>query len=328
MVAAPTAPPRWPATMRGTSTDPSALPTATLFPQVRRAPSWWPARPDVAPALPAGERVDLAGRGRTLVVDRPGPVPDAPPVVLLHPLSCTAHLAWSESAAALGARHRLIALDQRWHGRGIRSDRFRLEDCADDVAALLDHVGLERAVLLGYSMGGAVAQLTWRRHPDRVAGLVLGSTARHFTGRGLDRVAVGALGALGAPAARATGALVDRHGARLSDVPDLGGRLWRVDAWRATSAWHLPEVLGELGRFDSRGWAGRIDVPTAVLVTEGDRTVPARRQRELAEAVPGATAWSVPGGHTSLILGVRRWAPVAAQALAQVVARAQRRHAA
>ena len=50
---------------------------------------------------------------------------------------------------------------------------FRLEDCADDVVAMADAIGLDRFVVLGYSMGGAVAQLLWRRHRDRLVGLVL-----------------------------------------------------------------------------------------------------------------------------------------------------------
>ena len=53
----------------------------------------------------------------------------------------------------------MIAFDQRWHGRGIRSPRFRFVDCADDVAAVMDELGVEQAIIAGYSMGGAIAQL-------------------------------------------------------------------------------------------------------------------------------------------------------------------------
>ena len=81
----------------------------------------------------------------------------------------------------------MVAPDLRGHGRGIRSRRpFRLEDCADDLAALVEQLGCGPVVVVGYSMGGLVAQLLWRRHPDLVAGLVLCSTARVFLpgGRG------------------------------------------------------------------------------------------------------------------------------------------------
>src|SRR2546423_791782 len=49
--------------------------------------------------------------------------------------------------------------------------------CADDAAALLEHLGIRRAIVAGYSMGGPIAMLTWQRHPELVAGLVLGATA-------------------------------------------------------------------------------------------------------------------------------------------------------
>jgi len=55
-------------------------------------------------------------------------------------------------------------MDHRGHGRGIRSAKpFRLADCADDVAALADRLGIETFIPVGYSMGGTVAQLMWRR---------------------------------------------------------------------------------------------------------------------------------------------------------------------
>ena len=66
---------------------------------------------------------------------------------------------------------------------GIRADRaVRLADCADDAVAALDVLGIERAIAVGYSMGGPIAQLVWHRHRDRTAGLVLCATAHRFRG--------------------------------------------------------------------------------------------------------------------------------------------------
>src|SRR2546427_10570624 len=118
------------------------------------------------PRLPPGRYVDLPGRGRTWVIDAPGPV-GAPTLVLLHGLSATAALNWFTTFPTLARRFRLVAPDLRGHGRGIRSNRtFRLEDCADDIAALADALGIERFIPVGYSMGGPVAQLVWHRHPE------------------------------------------------------------------------------------------------------------------------------------------------------------------
>ena len=76
----------------------------------------------------------------------------------------------------------MVALDHRGHGKGLRTWWFRLEDCADDAVAVAAALGIDRFVAVGYSMGGPVAKLAWRRHPDRVAGLVLCATAYRFTG--------------------------------------------------------------------------------------------------------------------------------------------------
>ena len=103
-------------------------------------------------------------------------------MVLLHALGCTAYLTWAPLLERLSRDYRVVAFDLRWHGRGIRSPKFRFEDCADDVPAVLDVLGIDRAVVVGYSMGGAIAQLTWVRHRHRVSGLVLCSTARNYRG--------------------------------------------------------------------------------------------------------------------------------------------------
>ena len=60
---------------------------------------------------------------------------------------------------------------------------FRLADCAADAAAVLRELGVAPAVVVGYSMGGAIAQLVARDHPDVVSGLVLSGTAQHFQDR-------------------------------------------------------------------------------------------------------------------------------------------------
>src|SRR5437763_16574662 len=101
--------------------------------------------------------VELPGRGVTRVWECPGP-PAAATVMLIHGVTFTAELNWAGVLEALGRHFRVVALDQRGHGHGIRANsRFRLEDCADDVAALAAVLGIERFVAVGYSMGGIVA---------------------------------------------------------------------------------------------------------------------------------------------------------------------------
>jgi pimeloyl-ACP methyl ester carboxylesterase len=274
--------------------------------------------------IPAGRMLDLPGRGRTFVIDVPGPTPTAPTVVLLHALGCTAYLSWAMSIGELSRSYRVITMDQRWHGRGIRSPRFRFADCADDVAALLDELGVERAVVAGYSMGGAVAQLMWRRHPERVAGLVLCSTARNYRGASRERLFFPVLTAAMHPLSRHALTRVERVAAELPETPSMeitDHASWGRSEFRSTSAWSMPEVLGELGRFNSADWVGEIDVPTAVVVTTSDHTIPERRQRRLAAAIAGATVHEAPGGHASIVLGAATWVPVFQGAVTDVVER-------
>jgi pimeloyl-ACP methyl ester carboxylesterase len=88
--------------------------------------------------------------------------------------------------APLSAGRRVIAPDLQSHGRTADVDRpIRYETLADDVAALLDHLGVVRADLFGYSMGGAAALQVAIRHPDRVGKLVVASTS---SGTGSDAV--------------------------------------------------------------------------------------------------------------------------------------------
>src|SRR4051794_18844207 len=243
--------------------------------------------------LPAPRLIELPGRGRTCVIDAPGPE-GAPTVILLHALATTAALSWYPSVAALSEHYRVIAFDQRWHGRGIQSEHFRLADCADDVVAVADALGVERFMLVGYSMGGAVAQLTWKRHRDRVEGLVLAATARNFRGKATERLwfamTASAMSRCGGRAPRSmlkVGRAWSAAPAGLSTAVDRVAP-WAMSEFRSTSMWSILAALDEVGRFDSATWIRQVDVPTSVIVATRDRFIPTRRQRRLAASIPGA----------------------------------------
>jgi len=132
------------------------------------------------PLLPVGRRIELPGRGTTFVRYVEGPV-NAPTLLLLHGWLASGGLNWFHTFEVLSKHFNLLAVDMRGHGRGIRSGRrFRLADCADDAAATLDALDIQSVIAVGYSLGGPVAQLLWRRHCDRVDGLVLCSTAHRL----------------------------------------------------------------------------------------------------------------------------------------------------
>ena len=278
--------------------------------------------PDLPP-LPEGRWLDLPGRGRAFVIDTGAPTPGAPTLLLFHGLATTALLTWFSVVEDLSREYRVVMFDQRWHGRGIPADRFRLDDCADDAAAVLDALAVDRAVCVGYSLGGALAQTFWHRHPERVAGLVLCSTAMTWRGHAGEAGFYLLLRLLNLPL-RSRGRT--RVAALLASLPESaipGPDLstWAWAEFRSTSAWSLPEVLGELGGFDAQPWMARVDVPTAVVVTARDRAIPTARQRRLAETVPGATVLEAPGGHTSIVFDPEHWRPLFLQAVRDVVER-------
>jgi 3-oxoadipate enol-lactonase len=244
--------------------------------------------------------VYLPGRGRTVVREVPGP-PGAPVLVLLHGVTLTAALNWAGVLEQLGRRYRVLLFDQRGHGEGLPAHPFRLEDCADDVAAIAAHFGVPRVVAVGYSMGGLVAQLLWRRHPDLVAGLVLCSTTRNASGALWEQSAALAMPGLLTAAAWLPpmyAMRADMVGSALLDHDtDPLDRRWALSQMRRTSLVDALAAMRAVCEFSSHAWIGGVDVPTAVLVTRHDLVVPAHRQWKLARAVPGSTVIELDGGH-------------------------------
>jgi len=263
--------------------------------------------------LAPGREVVLPGRGTTWVRDLAGPTPDAPAVLLLHGWTVTADVNWSTSYRALQRRFRVLAMDHRGHGRGIRSRRpFRLEDCADDAAALCQELGVERIVACGYSMGGPVAQLLWRRHRDLVGGLVLCATGRRF-GSDRQRARILAISLLGAsvaslavtPLVRAklVGRVLD---ARIGGDPRLA---WAGEQVRRNDPAAVLQAGAALASFDSRAWISAVDVPTTVIVTTRDQVVALSRQQHLAAAIPDARVEEVPGTHAVVVEAPQLFVP-------------------
>jgi len=245
--------------------------------------------------------VELPGRGVTRVWDYAGP-PGAQTLMLIHGLTFTAELNWGKTFAPLAQHFRVVAIDLRGHGDGIEvGPRFRLEDCADDIAALAEVLGIVRFVAVGYSMGGMVAQLLYRRHPSLLSGLVLCATARNVLGSPAERLTALALPAATA-AIRWNPFLMPMSAeflgmALLGPVDDPAtARQARAQLRRTTLATALSAIQA-VCEFTSHSWIGQVDVPAAVVVTARDRLVPVTRQLRLARAIPGASVHEVDGDH-------------------------------
>ena len=275
--------------------------------------------------VPEGRVVDLPGRGSTFVTVTPGP-PGAPTLLLLHAVGCTGLLTWFPAIPELAKRYEVVTFDQRWHGQGIMSEEFSLHDCADDVAALIEALGLEDVILGGYSMGSIIAQRTWRQHPELVSGLVLGATTDRFRSSPHEMVFFEAMAmsmaALRGLSRSRTAMAAARAGARMLDIDhpeDLHD--WALAEFRSTSPWAVAQALAALGRHHSTPWLRRIDVPTAVVVMKRDHVIPPERQRALALRIPGATMHEADTGHAGCVLSAEAFVPVLAEAYASVAAR-------
>ena len=275
------------------------------------------------PALPHGRMVALPGRGSTFVREQSGP-PGAPVLMLLHGWAATADLTWRHCYGPLAQQFRVLAIDHRGHGRGIRhAEPFRLEDCADDVATLAAQLGIERLIPVGYSMGGPIALMLWQRHRPLVEGLVLCATSAVFGPtprlRALFGVAAGlsATGTAGTVSSLASTALgaVSRLNSRRGDVP------WGVEELARHDWKQVIEAGHQVGRYDARAWINSVSVPAAVVATTDDDVVPARHQIALAHAIPSATLRMLPGGHHSCVTEPDQFASALVDACREVADR-------
>lgn len=264
----------------------------------------------LTPKLPPGRFVDLGERGTIIVRDFGGP-PGAPVVALLHGWTATADLNWFKSYDTLGERFRVIAFDHRGHGTGVRSKQpFRLEDCADDVADVTAALGADTFIPIGYSMGGPIAQLVWKRHRERVTGLVLCATAPYFAARRNERRML--LGLTGL----ATMARVAPEGAKvwLTEQLYLQRKTMQWEPWAiqqaATHDWRMVLEAGrEVGNFSSTEWLADIDVPVSNVLTMRDQVVPLRRQVKLFEQIPDTEAFRIDGMHDAAVANADRFVP-------------------
>ncbi|PXW35684.1 UNVERIFIED_CONTAM: 3-oxoadipate enol-lactonase [Williamsia faeni] len=266
--------------------------------------------------LPDGHMVYLPGRGSTYVTDS-GPK-DKPAIFLLHSVLTNGLLCWYPLIPALNKEFRVITLDQRWHGRGLRNRPFDLDDCADDVVALADALGIDTFTAAGFSMGGGVAQLTWRRHRSRVSGLILCSTGPYFGSNDPKRQT--SMSNIGKVMKLIHPPDVQPNAAKLDDrtVPDS---LWAVRQFLATPVSRLGRLGDGMARFDSRPWLSEIDVPSAVLISTRDRVIPPARQHLLADNIPGIKTFEVDGGHACCVLEAELFIPVFLEAAKDVAAR-------
>ena len=232
-------------------------------------------QPPVPPQdYPPARTVVVPGRGEFFLRDSGGP---GPVVLLLHGWVGSADLNFGAMYPDLiDAGYRVLAIDHRGHGRGLRPlEPFRLVDCAADAAGVIRELGVAPAIVYGYSMGGAIAQLVARDHPDVVSALVLSGTAQHWRDDELKRAwrAMPLVG-LGLSLAPGSGWRVALKRAGFEPGQTMS---WLHSEMTRHSARAIAEAGRELGRFDSRPVAATVTVPHSGARNDRGRRGPARK---------------------------------------------------
>ena len=208
---------------------------------------------------------------------------------------------WRPQAEALAkAGCRVITPDLRGFGEsGLGSGTVNMDVYADDIVALLDHLGIDRAVVGGMSMGGYVLFNLLERHPDRVAVPLF-----IVTKAGGDDEAGKARRTALADAARNQGSLpvaevfrsVLFAPATLTEAPEL---VKEVFGWmRATAP--LGAAAGLIAMRDRKDYApllGTFSQPALVIGADQDQAIPGDNSRIIAEGLPDAKLCVLPGGH-------------------------------
>jgi pimeloyl-ACP methyl ester carboxylesterase len=219
------------------------------------------------------------------------------PIVLVHGFASNKEVNWVSPGWVLtltGAGRRVIALDNRGHGASAKlynPAAYHSSIMAEDVRALLDHLSLPRADVMGYSMGARITAYLVLAHPRRVRSAVLGGLGFHLVGEG-------GIGGLGPSETIARGL----EAPSLADVTDATARLFRSFAEQTRSDRRaLAACLRGSRQTLSRAEVSRIAVP--LLVAVGGKDLIAGSPHELAALVPGARALEIPNRDHMLAVG-------------------------
>ncbi len=218
------------------------------------------------------------------------------PLVLLHGFSLDLRM-WDAQVGWLARDHRVVRYDMRGHGRSAEAGAPFSHH--EDLAGLLEELGLERAVLVGLSMGAEVAIDFAIAHPERVSGLVLASPGLSgYQPQGSFEWMGAVMTALQAGDARAaTRAWVETPLMRIEGDPgaDAAMRVIALDNW---DVWTGDPSLRRRLDPPAVGRLAEIDAPTLVLVGAADLLDTRAVADTLAARVPGAEKVTVPGaGH-------------------------------
>ena len=216
------------------------------------------------------------------------------PIVLVHGFASNKEANWinpSWVSTLTAANRRVIALDNRGHGRSSKlyePDDYHTDRMASDVEALLDHLGIAQADVMGYSMGARITAFLALRSPQRVRSAILGGLGSHL----VDKVGLpmSIADAMEAPS--------------LADVKDVNGQMFRRFAEQTKSDLRaLAACIRGSRQVMTEGQFSGLKPP--VLIAIGTKDDVAGSAHDLAALIPGARALDIPDRDHMLAVGDR-----------------------
>lgn len=218
------------------------------------------------------------------------------PIVFLHafPLNRTM---WAQQEAALSSQFRIITIDLRGHGE---SDaplwRYTLDQTAEDVRSLLDHLAIQQALFVGLSMGGYILFAFYRKYADRVKGMVLADTkAQADTAEGKEgRFQMAQLAYKQGPSAIADLTLPKLLSpATIQSKPEIVQRIRTMIEGNQMSG-IVGDLMAMAERPNSVPFLKEITCPTQIIVGDLDQATPPTDATLLAEQIPHARLAIIP----------------------------------
>lgn len=227
---------------------------------------------------------------------------EGPPLILIHGVGASRH-SWDGLIRRLRGEFRIVSYDLRGHGLSpVPPPPYSLDDLVDDLEALRQELGIERAHLAGHSLGGMIGPAYARRYPDRVLSLGLYSTAAFRSAEDAARVQ----GVVAAMRARGIAPVLETLRDRWF-TPEFAQRSPEVIERRLRQVIETdPAVF--LSVFDiyagteMAAWLGELRTPALVLTGENDGGCPPRLNREIAAELPGSELVILPALRHAILL--------------------------
>ena len=252
--------------------------------------------PEPRPRFSAPQEHPLRWPGRSVFIGdrelfvRESGSPESPPVVLIHGWATDSLFNWYKIIPRLAERFHVIAVDQRNSGKSdYTRTRYEIADVADEIASVIGSLDLGAVPIVGYSMGGMIAQEMAHRYPHLVQRMVLGGTAATVTPTPVERLRVQTLMWLGRTwdrVSKAEFSWVRQRYLLMAGAVDPKNQRWLWESYMGRDVNMYYEGGFAVARFDSRRWVRRLDVEALVVVPTADQLVDPSLQYELAELLP------------------------------------------